>query len=82
MSLRQWSMGPIKERLIKQLVWKGLNVPACNAVAVVYNEDIYKWILATRYLDTSHSLIDAFTSFLDALLVDRHHANITPKCPR
>lgn len=56
-------LSPTKERLIKQLVWKGLNVPTCNAVAVVCNENIYKWILATINLDPSHGLITSLHLF-------------------
>lgn len=34
--------GPTGEMSIKQLVWEGLNAPACNVVTVVHNEDIHK----------------------------------------
>lgn len=45
--------GAIREN-VNQFVWEGLNAPIHNAVAVVYNEDIHKWVLAARDLNLSN----------------------------
>lgn len=45
--------------------------PTCNVVAAVRNEDIYKWIVATRGLDTDDGPTAALGTSLDAVLADR-----------
>lgn len=62
--------GPTREMLIKQLTWKGLMAPTCNVVAAVRNEDIHKWIIATRDLDPDGGPTAALETSLDALLAD------------
>lgn len=48
---RQVDAGPTRDMLIKWLAWKGLNTSTFNAVAVVRNDDIHKWVVATHDLD-------------------------------
>ncbi|XP_029414315.1 uncharacterized protein LOC115068366 [Nannospalax galili] len=58
-----------------QTTWESLNVPTRNAVAAVCNDDIHKWVLATRYLHPASGPIAALTASLDALLSDRQQSN-------
>lgn len=44
-----------REMLVKQLVWKGFNVPTHYVVALDYNEYIHKWLLVTRGLFLKNS---------------------------
>ena len=37
--------------LIKQMTWEGLDTPTHNGLAAICNEDIDKWVMATRDLD-------------------------------
>lgn len=47
---------PAREMLIKQSTWQGLNASTHNAVAANSNEDVQKWVIATRDLDLSQGL--------------------------
>lgn len=56
--------------LIKQMTWEGLDTPTHNGLAAVCNEDIDKWVMATRDLVPHAGTIAALTALLDELLSD------------
>lgn len=62
--------------LFKQLAWECLNAPTRNAVAALRsNDDLHKWVVATRDLDSRAEPVAALTAFLDAPLFDRQRSN-------
>ncbi|XP_008839479.1 zinc finger X-linked protein ZXDB-like [Nannospalax galili] len=61
--------GTTQDMLVKYLAWEGLNTPTRSAIAPVCNDDIHKWVLATRGLDPKTGPIKALAVSLEVLLL-------------
>lgn len=58
-------LGPTQNMSIKQVTWEGR-----DTVATVRNDEIHKWLLATKDLDPGAGPIMSLTASLAALFAD------------
>lgn len=75
-------LGPIREMLVKQLFQEGLNASTCYVAPEARNEDIHKWVLATRDLDHSQGPIAALTTSLMSSLWTGSAPMTHPRAPK
>lgn len=59
--------GPDQDNLVKQLAWEGATKEAKAAIAPVRNEDISKWIEATKEVNPADTPIQALTAAINKL---------------